>query len=332
MSKAEIVPLVVDRSRLENTSDFTSWLRKLLIYDRKDIAEAFCTTLRSADDKVLEFSLQLLRGYFKEFKSLKPVVVELILHGSVAVSRLALETFTDMRLTDPSVKDLARNIVKKGKSEVLCIEAARYLLICHHDPDALDWLENRVDERFHYSQCMAHLSEAKYPIQEIQNYQFDSVEQLLSLSPSYSQELLATMREKRLIDLELVASHNNHVVGHVGFVELQVDADVQATAALMLPILVHPDHRSKMIGTRLYLEGVRLCSLFEISLVFTTGAAAWCSFAEDLRGALTKHMIESEPKLTRWILLEDYSGFPSMSGKAVLPQPLIASLGNWICE
>ena len=41
MSKAEIVPLVVDRSRLENTSDFTSWLRKLLIYDRKDIAEAF---------------------------------------------------------------------------------------------------------------------------------------------------------------------------------------------------------------------------------------------------------------------------------------------------
>ena len=83
MSKAEIVPLIVDRSRLENTSDFTSWLRKLSIYDRKDIAEAFCTTLRSADDKVLEFSLQLLRGYFKEFKSLKPVVVELILHEAI---------------------------------------------------------------------------------------------------------------------------------------------------------------------------------------------------------------------------------------------------------
>jgi predicted N-acetyltransferase YhbS len=332
MSKAEIVPLIVDRSRLENASDFTSWLRKLSIYDRKDIAEAFCTTLRSADHKVLEFSLQLLRRYFKDFKSLKPVVVELILHDSVAVSRLALETFTDMRLTDPAVKDLARNILKKGKSEVLCIEAARYLLICHHDPDALAWLENRVDEGFHDSQGMVHLSEAKYPIQEIRNYQYDSVKQLLSLSPSYSQELLATMRENRLIDLELVASHNNQVVGQIGFVELEIDADVQITAALMLPILVHPDHRSKVIGTRLFFEGVHLCSLFEISLVFTTGAAAWCSFAENLGDAIAKHRIESEPKLTRWILLQDYSGFPSISGKAVLPQPLIASLGNWICE
>jgi putative acetyltransferase len=85
-------------------------------------------------------------------------------------------------------------------------------------------------------------------------------------------QIIARLRQAKLIALSLVAEEKGRIVGHILFSWLPVRIDSRDVAAVALaPMAVHPDRQRRGIGSRLVREGLKRLPALGATAVIVLG-------------------------------------------------------------
>lgn len=82
--------------------------------------------------------------------------------------------------------------------------------------------------------------------------------------------LMADPRAQPL--LSLVATANDHIVGHILFTDTRIEHSLRlVSSAILAPLSVHPEYQNQGIGGRLIKEGLKQLKAAGVELVFVLG-------------------------------------------------------------
>ena len=297
--------------------------RQLSSYSGADITIALNEALSGDEDLVL-FTLGLIADVYLHLTEVLPRVRELAVSGSRLVQSAAISVLKAMRDADAKVADHL-SLVLKTTDRPMKLTAAGNLLLCQDNVEAIAFLQGIAEEDQPESEfARLYLSEWRYPIRSMSKLDTVSLQDLLNLSSESAGKVIADLRDSGHIEIELVATDRNQVIGHIAFARLTLEATAPIEATLMLPLFVHPDLRRQQIGSRLVFEGLRRCEMLGKQAVFAYGQAAFLSdFAFDCETAIVP-----QPLCPEWMSMElMIDALKGVEGTAILPQSEKATNG-----
>jgi predicted N-acetyltransferase YhbS len=283
-----------------------------------DLSQAFVLALASDNHSVVIRGLDLLAEYFRALPDVLPSVRKLVAEGSVWQQTRAIDVLVAYSDRSPEATKAVQSLFYTSE-DYMQLTAAGYLALCHDCPGAVRYLQEIVESKAPDAfVAKSYLSKWGYPVREVQKHEYPALQRMLRRYGAAEADLVEELRNLGAIDLELVATRGERIVGHIVLISLRLETRPAVPRATFIPYLfVEPACRNQEIGMRLVMDALRHCDIVQWRFVFTF---AWNEYLNRFNFGSAEGITADPPGADLTVMCLDSRTLENVRGRAILPE------------